>query len=148
MQTGEPGDNIFLMKYTSYTDPSTFLSLNFNTLETSVFFQNKALTNATGYNASDYTSDYITYKNKDGTDVPLTIIRKKSVLPSLDHAPEKPVLTHMYAYGGFGSTEKPTFNLENIIFFRNLQGIQVIVHTRGGGEKGEDWHKAGEKDHR
>jgi len=54
----------------------------------------------------------------------------------------------MYAYGGFASTEKPTFSLENIIFYRNLQGIYVLVHTRGGGELGEEWHKAGEKEKR
>ena len=88
VKTGEETDNVFLIKYTSYTDPSSFLSLNLESLETSVFFVNKALQMQTGYNASDYISDYVTYKSKhDGTEVPLTIIRKKSVLPSLDKAP-------------------------------------------------------------
>jgi prolyl oligopeptidase len=54
----------------------------------------------------------------------------------------------MYAYGGFGTTEKPTFTLSDVILFRNLEGIQVIVHTRGGGELGETWHQMGQKEHR
>tara|TARA_B110000285_G_C15027249_1_gene564815 strand:- start:700 stop:1011 length:312 start_codon:yes stop_codon:yes gene_type:complete len=64
VQTGDYADNIFLIKYTSFIDPSSFLSLNLQSLETSVFFVNKDMQKQTGYNPSDYTSDYVIYKSK------------------------------------------------------------------------------------
>jgi len=78
----------------------------------------------------------------------MTIIRKKSVLPSLDSKPEAPVLTHLTAYGGFGSAQKPSFQRDIIPFYNNLNGIHVIAHIRGGGELGKSWHDAAKKENR
>jgi len=102
----------------------------------------------TGYHEEDYISDYITYKSSDGTEVPMTIIRKKSTLPSLDQPPSSPILTHLTAYGGFGSAQKPTFTRDDIMFYKNLEGIKVIAHIRGGGELGKEWHEAAKREHR
>jgi prolyl oligopeptidase len=102
----------------------------------------------TGYNEDDYISDYTSFKSKDGTTVPMTIIRKKSVLPSLDSVPSQPILTHLTAYGGFGSSNKPSFTLNDVLLYKNLEGIQVIAHTRGGGELGKEWHDAGKQEKR
>lgn len=68
------------------------------------------------------------------------IIRKKSVLPSLENGPEKPIPTILYGYGGFGHRESPKFDLGRLIFLNNLNGLYVIANIRGGGEFGNNWH--------
>ena len=105
------------------------------------------LAQKTNYNPDDFTSDYVHFESKDGTKVPLTIIRRKDVLPSLDE-PQKPILTHLTAYGGFGTSKKPEFSVQNLAFFQNLRGVLVIAHIRGGGEKGLNWWENGKKDKR
>lgn len=91
-------------------------------------------------NLSDFTTDQAWFDSKDGTKVPMFLIRKKSVLPSLDKAPEKPIPTILYGYGGFGNSETPSFNLMNLIFLNNLNGMYVVANIRGGGEFGKQWH--------
>lgn len=103
---------------------------------------------ATGYDPDEFVSDYIHFTSKDGTQVPLSIIRKKNVLPSLSEAPKAPILTHLTAYGGFGTSKKPEFSVQNLAFFQNLGGVLVIAHIRGGGEKGLEWQNAGKKEKR
>ena len=51
---------------------------------------------------NDFKTDRLYYKSKDGTRVPMFIIRKKSVLHSVHSHPKKPSPTIIYAYGGFG----------------------------------------------
>lgn len=79
--------------------------------------------------------------------MPLSIIRRKDTLPSLD-SPKGPILTHLTAYGGFGNLKKPEFSTSNLAFFNNLGGILVIAHIRGGGEKGLNWQLEGKKEKR
>lgn len=52
-----------------------------------------------------FKSELTYYKSKDGTEIPLFIVRKKSVLPSLDTKPAKPIPTLIYVYGGFGKPQ-------------------------------------------
>lgn len=74
------------------------------------------------------------------------IVRKKSVLPSLDQKPAKPLPTLLYAYGGFGITVTPFFSVSRLIFLNNMEGVYALAGIRGGGEFGEDWHKASVKE--
>lgn len=53
-------------------------------------------------NLKDFKTDLVHYKSKDGTEIPMFIVRKKSVLPSLTSKPKKPIPTLIYVYGGFG----------------------------------------------
>lgn len=86
------------------------------------------------------------YESKDGTKVPMFIVRKKSVLPSLDNKPKKPIPTLLYGYGGFGISLTPFFSVSRILFMNNLDGVYALANIRGGGEFGEDWHKAAVKE--
>jgi prolyl oligopeptidase len=74
--------------------------------------------------------------SKDGTKVPLNIIYKKGVV--LDGSNP----TIVYGYGGYGLSEEPHVRLPFRAWF-DLGGIFVDTNLRGGGEYGEDWHKAG-----
>ena len=74
--------------------------------------------------------------SKDSTKVPLNIIRKKGV--KLDGT--NPTL--LYGYGGYGISLSPSFSFARKIWL-DQGGVYVVANIRGGGEFGEDWHKAG-----
>jgi len=74
--------------------------------------------------------------SKDGTKVPLNILRKKGL--KLDG--QNP--TVLYGYGGYGINMTPGFDSAHRIWF-DAGGVYVVANLRGGGEFGEAWHKAG-----
>ena len=74
--------------------------------------------------------------SKDGTKVPLNILRKKD----LKLNGENPTL--LYGYGGYGVSMTPSFDSTRRIWF-DAGGVYVVANLRGGGEFGEQWHKAG-----
>lgn len=91
-------------------------------------------------------TDQVWYTSKDGTRVPMFIVRKKSLLPTINSKPHKPLPTILYAYGGFGISTTPYFSISNSLFMDRMDGIFAIANIRGGGEFGEDWHKASVKE--
>jgi prolyl oligopeptidase len=74
--------------------------------------------------------------SKDGTQVPLNILRKKG----LKRDGRNPTL--LYGYGGYGLSLTPAFDSARRIWF-DAGGVYVVANLRGGGEYGEQWHKAG-----
>ncbi len=74
--------------------------------------------------------------SKDGTRVPVNIIRRNGV--RLDGA--NPVL--LTGYGGYGISIKPYFSALRRVWI-DQGGIYAQANLRGGGEFGELWHKEG-----
>ena len=74
--------------------------------------------------------------SRDGTRVPVNILRRKST--RLDG--KNPVL--LTGYGGYGMSISPFF-WPRLRVWLDLGGVAVIANLRGGGEYGEEWHKAG-----
>lgn len=74
--------------------------------------------------------------SRDGTRVPVNILRRKGT--KLDG--KNPVL--LYGYGGYGVSLSPFF-WPRLRVWLDLGGVAVIANLRGGGEYGEEWHKAG-----
>jgi prolyl oligopeptidase len=74
--------------------------------------------------------------SKDGTRVPLNIMHRKGM--KLDG--NNPTL--LYGYGGYGISMSPTFDFTRRLWF-DRGGVYVVANIRGGGEFGEEWHKAG-----
>jgi prolyl oligopeptidase len=81
-------------------------------------------------------------RSKDGTSIPLNIVRRKNVRP--DRA--TPIL--LYAYGGYSVTQAPRFVGPSKRLWLDAGGIYVVANVRGGGEFGEDWHAAGALTHK
>jgi prolyl oligopeptidase len=50
--------------------------------------------------------------------------------------------TVLYGYGGYGSSQSPSFN-EELITWLKRGGVYVLANIRGGGEFGEQWHQQG-----
>jgi len=74
--------------------------------------------------------------SKDGTRVPLNIIMRKGT--RLDG--KNPVL--MTGYGGYGISITPYFRARRRVWL-DRGGVYAVANVRGGGEYGEEWHKAG-----
>jgi len=79
--------------------------------------------------------------SKDGTKVPMSIIRRKGT--RLDG--KNP--TQLTAYGGFGINVSPYYDPTARIWL-DQGGVMVIANLRGGKEYGEDWHKGGMLTHK
>ena len=74
--------------------------------------------------------------SKDGTKIPISILRKKGI--QLDG--KNPTL--LYGYGGYGISLTPAFNVTQRIWF-DAGGVYAVANLRGGSEFGEGWHRAG-----
>jgi prolyl oligopeptidase len=74
--------------------------------------------------------------SKDGTKIPLNIIFRKG----MKRDGQNPTL--LYGYGGYGISMSPNFEFTRRLLFDH-GGVYVVANVRGGGEFGEDWHKAG-----
>ena len=92
------------------------------------------MTSAADYSDTEIVREFAV--SKDGTRVPLNIIRKKGV--KLDGSNP----TILYGYGGYGVSETPRFSTFRRVWLDH-GGIYVIANLRGGGEFGEAWHLAG-----
>jgi prolyl oligopeptidase len=74
--------------------------------------------------------------SKDGTSVPLSVVRRKGT--ALDG--KNPVL--LYGYGGYGISETPRYE-PLLRLWLDAGGVYATANLRGGGEFGEEWHRAG-----
>ena len=90
------------------------------------------------FNPSDYQSDQLFFKSKDGTKIPMFVTYKKGIMKNGMNP------TILYGYGGFNISITPRFSSMNIAWLEN-GGIYAVPNIRGGGEYGKRWHDAGTK---
>jgi len=86
--------------------------------------------------AAAFETEQVRYASKDGTQVPMFLVHRKKL--ARDGA--RPVL--LTGYGGFNASETPAFS-QYAVMFAEQDGVYALPSLRGGGEFGEDWHKAG-----
>ena len=87
------------------------------------------------FDASRYETVQFFYPSQDGTRIPMFLTRKKGQL----YNGSTPTL--LYAYGGFGMSVTPAFWLSQLCWLEQ-GGIFAVANIRGGGEYGEEWHRA------
>jgi len=126
-------DTIAFYSFTSFTFPSTIYKFDVGKNESVVF-----RTSEIDFDPSGYETKQVFYTSKDGTRVPMFITHKKG----LKFNGKNPTL--LYGYGGFNAAMTPAFSISRVIFLEN-GGVYALANIRGGGEYGEEWHKAGTK---
>ncbi len=82
----------------------------------------------------------VEYTSKDGTTVRMVV-----VAPTKE--PDQPRPTLLYGYGGFGVPMTPGYSA-GVLAWVEAGGVYVIANLRGGSEEGEDWHRAGMREHK
>lgn len=90
---------------------------------------------------SDIEVTRVTATSKDGTHVPLTILRRKASRDKIRLDESNPTL--LTGYGGFSISITPEFSARNRIWFDH-GGVVAIANVRGGGEFGAAWHDQGQ----
>jgi len=124
-----------------FDDPETFFAFTSFNRPTTIYRYDVATGQATAWAApkvafdpDDYSVEQRFYASKDGTRVPMFIVRRK------DAAGPAPTL--LYAYGGFNVPVTPGFSPSKLAWLER-GGTYVLANIRGGGEYGKEWHDAG-----
>jgi prolyl oligopeptidase len=76
------------------------------------------------------------YESKDRTKVPMFIVHAKGIKLDGNKA------TLLTGYGGFNNSQTPSFSTKAALWIQ-AGGVFARPNLRGGGEFGEEWHKAG-----
>jgi len=128
---GKRDEKILFYIFTSFTFPSTIYKYDLATGKTEVFHESEVK-----FNPDDYVAKQVFYTSKDGTRIPLFVVHKKG----LKLNGKNPAF--LYAYGGFNVSLTPYFSSTTIVLLEN-GCIFAMACLRGGGEYGEEWHRAG-----
>ena len=128
------------------SDPETFFSFTSFNRPTTVYRYDAASGEASVWAAPKLTFDPDSisveqrfYQSKDGTRVPMFIVRKKGVTG--------PAPALLYGYGGFNIPITPSFSPPNVAWIER-GGAFVVANIRGGSEYGNAWHDAGRLSHK
>ncbi|MFN5084182.1 MAG: prolyl oligopeptidase family serine peptidase [Novosphingobium sp.] len=130
--SGEPGDPETFYSFSSFNQPSGIFRFDARTGKSEPF----ALPKLT-FNPADYAIEQRFYNSKDGTRVPMFVVRKKGVAQA-----GKAVPTLLYGYGGFDISLTPGFSAARMAWLE-AGGAFAMANLRGGGEYGKAWHDAG-----
>ncbi|KAK2660831.1 hypothetical protein Ddye_007364 [Dipteronia dyeriana] len=133
--TARREDSTFFIGFTSFLTPGIIYQCNLESgvPEMKVFRE----ISVPGFDRSEFHVDQVFFPSKDGTKIPMFIVAKKNISMVGSH----PCL--LYGYGGFNISITPSFSVGRIVLTRHLGAVYCIANIRGGGEYGEEWHKAG-----
>ena len=126
-------DSLAFFSYNTFTAPASIYKYNIVTNKMDIWFKPTI-----DFKSEEYETKQVFYTSKDGTKVPMFITHKKGIV--LDGT--NPCF--LFGYGGFNSYYSPEFRIDRAVFLEN-GGIYAIPGLRGGGDYGEEWHKAGTK---
>lgn len=130
---GEKDDTELFYSFTSFTTPSSVYIYDIASGESTLHGRPEI-----DFNPDEYETKQIFYTSKDGTKVPMFIVHKKG----MELNGKNP--TWLYSYGGFNISLRPSFSTSRLVWLEN-GGVFAMPNIRGGGEYGEEWHKAGTK---
>jgi prolyl oligopeptidase len=121
--------------YTDHVTPSSVFRYDATTGETSLWATAPGTVEVPEVHARQ-----IEYTSADGTSVRLVL-----VAPTKD--PDRPRPAVLYGYGGFGVPLTPGYSA-GLLAWVEAGGVYAVANLRGGSEEGEDWHRAGMREHK
>jgi len=93
-------------------------------------------------NLPPITTDQVTYRSADGTEVRMFVIHRADV-----DAANGPHATVLYGYGGFMVSQVPAYSA-TVAAWVERGGVWAVACIRGGSEEGEAWHRDGMREHK
>jgi prolyl oligopeptidase len=129
--SGRPGRHEAWFSYTDFSTPTRIYGLDTSTGATTLLREPKI-----SADISRYVTEQVFATSRDGTRVPMFIVRRRDALRDGTGA------VMLYGYGGFDVSMTPTFSAATIAWLER-GGTYVVANLRGGGEYGAAWHEAG-----
>ncbi len=128
---GKESDNETLFGFTSFNAAGTIYRYDVASNTSRVWSEAKV-----AFDLDRIAIEQRFYTSKDGTRVPMFIVRRKDVT--------SPAPTLLNAYGGYGLIDPPGFS-PFLMAWVEQGGVFAIAYVRGGGEYGRAWHEAGRR---
>lgn len=122
--------------YTSFHIPTTIYRYDVEKREQEVWNQIKV-----PMESHKYEVNQVWYKSKDGTKIPMFIVHAKGIKLDGSHP------TILTGYGGFNANLTPYFSAQAAAWLKS-GGVFAVANLRGGGEFGEEWHRAGMRENK
>jgi len=117
--------------FSSFHIPSTTYRYSVSADERSVWSSQNV-----PFDSDQFTVEQVWYRSKDGIRVPMFLAHRKG----LERNGQNP--TYLTGYGGFNISRTPGFSAQYAVWMEH-GGLLALPNLRGGGEFGEEWHKAG-----
>lgn len=129
--------------YTSLVVPPAVLSLDLATGAVTTLKTTPVLDHPRrgAYSPDDYVAERIWATAADGTEVPISVVRRRDV--PLDGT--APAL--LYGYGAYEISIDPTFSMMRLSLL-DRGFVYALAHVRGGGELGRAWYENGRMLHK
>jgi prolyl oligopeptidase len=128
---GRADQNEGILYYSSYTTPYSLYRYDSTTGKQTLWYRD-----AVPFASDKYDAEHVWYPSKDGTKIPMFLIHRKGSTPNANTP------TILYGYGGFDVSITPEFSASTALWIEH-GGLYAVANIRGGGEFGEEWHRAG-----
>ena len=129
--------DVLRYKYSSLATPDTIYDVDMATGHRTL----RKRTDVLGYDAGLYVTERVWTKARDGTPVPVSLVRRKTT-PRDGSAP-----LFVYGYGSYGSSTDATFRASTLSLL-DRGFVFALLHVRGGKEMGRSWYEDGKKLHK
>ncbi len=120
--------------YTDHATPGTVLRYDAGTGTVDVWARPPG-----SVEVGEITARQVGYRSADGTEVRMLIISGDG------QAGPRPAI--LYGYGGFQISLTPGY-APSVLAWAQAGGVYAIAGLRGGSEEGEQWHRAGMREHK
>jgi prolyl oligopeptidase len=134
--SAEPESEELLISFSSFLMPKTVYRMDLETLEYKLYRQHEV-----PFDPDTFELEQSWVESRDKTRVPMFLLHKKGMKRDGNNA------AVIHGYGGFAVSLLPVFTA-HVIPFLERGGIYVILNARGGGEFGEEWHRAGMRENK
>ncbi|MCB1183915.1 prolyl oligopeptidase family serine peptidase [bacterium] len=128
---GHADDTDTYFTFTGFLNPGEIHHYDFTTGETTLFRKP-----AIDFDFDAYTAEQVFFTSRDGTRVPMFLVHRRDLVRDGTNP------TILHGYGGFNITQRPGFRI-SLLPWLEQGGVYALANLRGGGEYGEDWHRAG-----
>jgi prolyl oligopeptidase len=120
-----------VLYFSSYTTPYSIYRYDTSTGAKTLWYRDSV-----PFQPEACDTEQVWYPSKDDTKIPMFLIHRKGLKP---HGNTPAIL---YGYGGFNASLTPFFS-PRIAWWIEHGGLYAVANLRGGGEFGEEWHRAG-----
>jgi prolyl oligopeptidase len=94
------------------------------------------------WDASNHVVEQFEARSRDGTMIPYFVVRRRDA-PMDGSTP-----TMLYAYGGFQSSQTPSYLATTGRLWLEQGNAWVVANLRGGGEFGPTWHQSAQRENK